>query len=995
MRFLFIGLLFFGILPLIAQHSFSEVDQLIEQGTELDNNQLKHGEALIKYQAALDILTTEYPDSIWYLALVSCKIGYAHVNTGNYRLAGNFLEKGLNLYRQVNDTRSDSFVQALHDLGVIYERIGNTTAALKYYQLAVDSAKVTFGKQNIELVKYYNSAGYGQNTYGNTKEAIPLLGNAYQILLAQDSLSYNWMWFTATNLGNSYHILAIEGDSMYADSALVYYRKSLAFCKKAFDANGIELAQAYYTIAGILNNMVRTDESILYLDSAVQINPNVLRVPDEKGEFYYRGAQFEYEAKDYSAAERHFLLAAEYFVEDPMKLKGDAWLRVAGIMMLEGRFKEATNYLEKVCEVYRKDFGENHYKTTTVCEQLKYTDTWSTSYIRDLFQGMSEEEIIGQLRNILYTDEEVPTELELVAAQMRSVGTQETMAFRSFDAYLAFRKGNFEKALQIIQDAFIEFFPDFDDNDFASNPPLNGLYPEPGNIYSFFNLKALIYQKIWLEYQDADALLKSYHLYIKADTLLNDLRLNSVDEDRANIGEMIQALYTGMSMVAANLYQQTGEMEYFEKVFYASERVKSYTLLVESVDQYRMESLAPRDLLSEEKRLKEKLLTLRKDVVYGAAEEGNLFTTKSALALLQEQLKTDYPQYWEAKYSQPIVQLKDFAETIDDQKMVINYSLSDGDFLTIVVLGSNGYTAIFNKQIEGLQDSIATLITIIKSANPEPADYLSLLTFLSRELVPFTIPTGIEQLIVIPDGLLHRLPFELLLREPVTNHSLTFTQLPILLKRYSISYGISASHMYKQQQAQKALNSYSDFLIAYNTAKLKSVEEVKELWQNAGESVQVLESSQSSKSDLLARDFSSCQVLQINAHGAEWDDLAKAGMILYNGEMVYYHEFYSLNLPVDLVLLIGCGTAKGDIIEGEGVLGLNRALISSGASNIVLSQYETQTETADIFTSTFYKQLMTQKTSYADAIRAAQLAILENPDYSSPFYWAGFQLIGY
>lgn len=41
----------------------------------------------------------------------------------------------------------------------------------------------------------------------------------------------------------------------------------------------------------------------------------------------------------------------------------------------------------------------------------------------------------------------------------------------------------------------------------------------------------------------------------------------------------------------------------------------------------------------------------------------------------------------------------------------------------------------------------------------------------------------------------------------------------------------------------------------------------------------------------------------------------------------------------------------------------------------------------------FYKELKDGKTK-TEALRLAQLSLLSNPDYSHPYYWAGFLLIG-
>ncbi|MEM1223788.1 MAG: tetratricopeptide repeat protein [Verrucomicrobiota bacterium] len=275
MKHLFSGLLLIGGFPLLAQHSFEQVNKLIEQGVEFDNNQQQPTKALASYQSALDILLKDYSDSTWHMGLVHCNMAYAYANNGDFSLAGANLKRGLEYYRKAGFTRSDSFVQGLQDLGVIYELTGNTTTALEYYQLAVDSAKVIFGDQPLQLVRFYNLAGYGQNTYGSAWKAIPLLKDAHRILLSADTLYYDWLWATTNNLGLGYHRMYNDGMLLYADSALHYYEQALIAAKQTFSPLDIKLAESYANVAGMLNNTMHTDESILYLDSAAQINKAV------------------------------------------------------------------------------------------------------------------------------------------------------------------------------------------------------------------------------------------------------------------------------------------------------------------------------------------------------------------------------------------------------------------------------------------------------------------------------------------------------------------------------------------------------------------------------------------------------------------------------------------------------------------------------------------------------------------------------------------------
>ncbi len=93
----------------------------------------------------------------------------------------------------------------------------------------------------------------------------------------------------------------------------------------------------------------------------------------------------------------------------------------------------------------------------------------------------------------------------------------------------------------------------------------------------------------------------------------------------------------------------------------------------------------------------------------------------------------------------------------------------------------------------------------------------------------------------------------------------------------------------------------------------------------------------------------------------------------------------------DLVVLSACETGIGDIQSGEGVFGLKRAFILSGAKTVVMSLWSVPSaETTEIMKD-FYS-LMAEGESKADALREAKLKMMKKKE--NPFYWAAFIMLG-
>ena len=110
-----------------------------------------------------------------------------------------------------------------------------------------------------------------------------------------------------------------------------------------------------------------------------------------------------------------------------------------------------------------------------------------------------------------------------------------------------------------------------------------------------------------------------------------------------------------------------------------------------------------------------------------------------------------------------------------------------------------------------------------------------------------------------------------------------------------------------------------------------------------------------------------------------------------NGILLSYEIANNLMLDnTDLVVLSACETAKGDIKNGEGVYGLQRAFQLAGAQTLIMSLWKVNDESTKELMIEFYKELI-QRNDKIKALRAAQLKVMQQ--YPEPAYWGGFVLL--
>jgi CHAT domain-containing protein len=105
-------------------------------------------------------------------------------------------------------------------------------------------------------------------------------------------------------------------------------------------------------------------------------------------------------------------------------------------------------------------------------------------------------------------------------------------------------------------------------------------------------------------------------------------------------------------------------------------------------------------------------------------------------------------------------------------------------------------------------------------------------------------------------------------------------------------------------------------------------------------------------------------------------------------------DIYGLHAPVTLVVLSACQTGLGKDVRGEGLIGLTRGFMYAGASSVVSSLWKVEDEVTAELMKHFYTNMLQRGMPPAAALRAAQNTIREQPQWSSPYYWAAFTFQG-
>ncbi len=945
--------------------------------------------------------------------------------------------KGFSLIRS-QEVHDSLYAGLLHAYGKILIDLQKEDQGIDTLLKSIRLKIETYGVNHKSLSKTYNYIGIGYFQKRDYQKANQFYQLSTNILIKND------MW--GSNLFDSYLNMGIvEAVQGKYDQAVRYFDTTLMVVDSIGDQIDSLMIARFYSNYGLLATLNgRLEEGNKYFNTSEFIfqriyGSNYIRISDinfNKG----LNAYFNY---DFKKAELYYKKALEIFMEndnvaDRITI---AYINLASVSLKLDHYDQAIQYCNMGLEFEPPDeLKWLLYSNLTQAYILK--DDEENSLIN--FNRAIRLEADGKVSSIkkinLYVEfanfmlkEERLNESKVYYQQAVSLITssfgQNSIAY----SYILSRLGYYYLTTSAV-DSSLHYFNEsirIWNNTSDNSGSTIETYNEIKFAESYIG-RARAYYKKYTETRNSDFLdAGSHDIKIILDRM--EQVISKLDkESKLLLFEQLKPAYGLATEIAYEQHSRSDHTDYLQDVFNYMERSKSAVLLasVRNLDALKSSDV-PSGVMQLEKQLNEEINGLRqlladeKQKQYPAIDKISFFETKLLSLLLDhdslvDNLEKNYPRYYSLKYDRSTIQLPHLIEKLENDEAIIEYEIADST-IYIYVIAKHGIIirkADLDSAFWSSLDYLLTVKNVDISAfrKSEIIDFYRHSNSLWRKLMePVCHFVQSKKLVIIPDGVLGYLPFEILSRTTDQPEELSFKTMPYLLTEFPVSYSYSATLKYNPYFVKDGINNQELIAFApiYGKENIENsiardvsfdnlpnarqeVISIEDMWGG-----KIYMDQDATKANFMNRS-GNYDVIHLAMHAMINDSVPMFSRLVFSesdkdtaSNFLNTFEIYDLVLNASMVTLSACNTGTGILRNGEGIMSLARGFIYAGVPSIVMTLWEVQDKSGSDIMTRYYQNLKLGDDKDV-ALRDAKLEFLkDSPDYSThPFYWSAYIVTG-
>ncbi|WP_299221511.1 CHAT domain-containing protein [uncultured Aquimarina sp.] len=920
--------------------------------------------ALIFYEKSLALKKENRIDDEFSIAHSYIKISSVYNKKSSYAVAIEFLKKSEQIFSRAKDQNATGIVLTYNSLGDCYNLQGEYKKAIAYFNKAIDIQIKIAGEKSLKMAPLYGNMAITYNKRGDYEKSLNYFHKALNIFIEKYGKDHPYVASTYNNIGGVYF------SKGQMDKALEYLKKSLDIKGQKFNPNNAEFINLYYNLGVLSEHKEENDNALIYFDKALSIckqvygaeHVSIARIYHSIGEVYQSKNEY-YKALGYHKKGLEMYLSV---LGNGSSRTAASYLHVGLMSKQILEFDSAIENYEKALLLFKNAFGEKNPKISRTYR-----------LIGDCYNGKK-----------MYNKALMYYEYAIIA--------------------------NAKDNIDITGKAEVNF------NDFRD---LNVLH-------NIFKNKTKTIVDIYKLTKDKAKLHESIEMYEKIDTLIDFIRERYTKyEDKLSFSGTSKMSYLSATEALLLLNQEIiKDKKALEKAFYYSEKSKSNTLkdLLNDTNAKGFSGLSTHlvglekdvriDKAFYQSKVEEEFSKKEIDSANLSSYESKLFDISRRQDSLTEVLEKNYPEYHQLKYKNEVISVTDIQEKLNDKTTLLEFFTADSTTYAFTI--SKNKIAVKELVTPKLTEQIEKLRTTITDKNTKTYKtssyrlYQQLIAPIEKEIVG-------EELVIVPDGPLWHLNFDLLLSKEDTSNNPK--ELSYLLKKYMISYANSATLLFSEDNNALEVSKKQKECLAFSFSDSTNNLDAKTMslatLRGTGDDLPGTRKEIKAIADIIdgqyfygseaveanfKKNASQYNILHLALHGEVDNERPENSRLFFTknkdsieDNLLYSHELFALNIPAELTVLSACNTGTGKIAKGEGIMSLGTAFQYAGTKSLLLSSWEVSDQTTPELMKYFYTNLK-EGMSKAKALQQAKLQYLSNANLNrtQPFYWGGFYLVG-
>ncbi|MBN1415670.1 MAG: CHAT domain-containing protein [Bacteroidales bacterium] len=882
-------------------------------------------------------------------------LGLSYRDTQQYAKSIECIQKAVRGAIRIKDRNREGLFY--RNIGSVYQMMGEYSKAIAYFNKALPMARAL----NDRYTECFTllSIGFTNWSYGNYNEALASFNSSLELACLTGNTWAEGRCYSGIGL-----VHWKQGDY---SKALDYSEKSLDIATKIGDNEGISYSLG--NIAIIYDQIGNVNRALEYYNKGLEVSKHIGNKSEIGRNLVNIGCTY-YELNDYDNAQLYFQQAAEIFKKTGERKELANALGDLGFIMIEKKeYKKASAYLEQALTI-GQDIGTK----------------------------------------------------DIVTNQFINLG------------YLEYELGNLKSSYDYFNEGLRYAISLNDPKDFRESQ--TGL--------------AMV---LWKQGKTEKAL---DHAIAAIDKVDEVQKLLTISEFKSDYFDKHINIYENILDLLASMNKDAPGNGYDIMAFHYAEKSKARAFLqnlLESKADIRS-GVSP-ELKSKEQEILRKIADRQKQLLHDDSDKrkrkelaSELKKYENDFKKLEHEIKSNNPKYFNLYSPEPYSVEKVRADILHDNEVILEYAvgrkhsylwmLSKDEFFLYELPGEDSIA----KAVKEYLFTINQQVGLTNPFSAHTAKSIEVFNLLLRPCIKNLDKNS--HLILVADDILHLLPFEsLVIEKSGGNGSLRY-----LIEEFTVSYSPSSTSLaflpgttQKKPADQKYLLAFADPVFQPSAAASETrgkagrhmesgllapadeepglfsqyrtgepqlhalpfarteVQNISGLFPK-GKSV-IYIGAEANESTLKNESLDRYDYIHFATHGLIEESVPfRSGIVLSAGEgseedgILQVNEILNLELNAEMVVLSACETALGKLYHGEGMEGISRAFIYAGASSVVVSLWNINDRSAAQLMTRFYDSLITGSDKSMALQKAKRSMIKAGNEYSHPYYWAPYILMG-